>query len=304
MAERTQKTSTSAEGAPSGSSTSAAVAAASERRREQEEKAARRAKLLNLAAPVAIVLLLVIWQVVSMLELVPAYMLPSPVDVVEALIEDWDLLMGHAATSLAESMIGLALGVAIGFVFAVLMERFEVLYRAFYPLVVLTQTIPSVAIAPLLVLWFGYDMMPKVVLVVISTFFPIIVGLLGGFDSVDPDEVDLMRSMGASWGQIMWHCKLPAALPQFFSGLKISAAYAIVGAVIAEWLGGFSGLGVYMTRVRKAYSFDKMFAVIFLISALSLVLMWVVELLAKVSMPWERAERKQAKKAGKAGRGR
>ena len=262
-------------------------------------KGGLRSRLLTFAAPIAIVILLVVWQVVCMLELVPSYMLPSPVEVVQALIEDWDLLMEHAATSLAESMIGLALGVAIGFVAAVLMERFEVLYRAFYPLVVLTQTIPSVAIAPLLVLWFGYGMMPKVVLVVISTFFPIIVGLLGGFDSVDPDEIDLMRSMGASWGQIMWHCKLPAALPQFFSGLKISAAYAIVGAVIAEWLGGFSGLGVYMTRVRKAYSFDKMFAVILIISVLSLILMWLVELAARLSMPWERAEHKRAKEAGR-----
>ena len=262
-------------------------------------KGGLRSRLLTFAAPIAIVILLVVWQVVCMLELVPSYMLPSPVEVVQALIEDWDLLMEHAATSLAESMIGLALGVAIGFVAAVLMERFEVLYRAFYPLVVLTQTIPSVAIAPLLVLWFGYGMMPKVVLVVISTFFPIIVGLLGGFDSVDPDEIDLMRSMGASWGQIMWHCKLPAALPQFFSGLKISAAYAIVGAVIAEWLGGFSGLGVYMTRVRKAYSFDKMFAVILIISVLSLILMWLVEFAARLSMPWERAEHKRAKKAGR-----
>ena len=100
-------------------------------------------------------------------------------------------------------------------------------------------------------------MLPKVVLIVVATFFPITVGLLGGFKSVDPDEIDLMRSMGASRWQIMRHVKIPAALPQFFSGLKISAAYAIVGAVIAEWLGGFSGLGVYMTRVRKAYSFEQ-----------------------------------------------
>ena len=167
------------------------------------------------------------------------------------------------------------------------------LYRAFYPLVVLTQTIPTVAIAPLLVLWFGYGMLPKVVLIVVATFFPITVGLLGGFKSVDPDEIDLMRSMGASRWQIMRHVKIPAALPQFFSGLKISAAYAIVGAVIAEWLGGFSGLGVYMTRVRKAYSFDKMFAVIFLISALSLVLMWAVEAVRRIAMPWERVKGNQ-----------
>ena len=252
-----------------------------------------RARLLSLAAPIAIVGLLALWQAACSFGLVPSFMLPSPVQVVRALVTDWPLLAGHAATSLVEAAAGLALGIALGAVAAIAMDRFEVLYRAFYPLVVLTQTIPTVAIAPLLVLWFGYGMLPKVVLIVVATFFPITVGLLGGFRSVDSDEIDLMRSMGANRWQILWHCKLPAALPQFFSGLKISAAYAIVGAVIAEWLGGFSGLGVYMTRVRKAYSFDKMFAVIFLISALSLVLMWAVEAVRRIAMPWERASRKQ-----------
>lgn len=252
-----------------------------------------RRRLLALAAPIAIIALLVLWQVVCSAGIMPPYLLPSPIAVVRALVGDWPLLVGHALTTLAEAGIGLAAGIALGALAAVAMDRFEVLDRAFYPLVVLTQTIPTVAIAPLLVLWFGYGMLPKVVLIVVATFFPITVGLLGGFKSVDPDEIDLMRSMGASRWQIMRHVKIPAALPQFFSGLKISAAYAIVGAVIAEWLGGFSGLGVYMTRVRKAYSFDKMFAVIFLISALSLVLMWVVEAVRRIAMPWERIERHQ-----------
>lgn len=249
----------------------------------------------RLAAPVAIALLLGIWQLACSMGWVPSFMLPSPVAVVQALVGDWPLLMTHAATSLAEAGLGLAAGVALGLAAALVMDRFDVLYRAFYPIVVLTQTVPTVAIAPLLVLWFGYGMLPKVVLIVVSTFFPITVGLLEGLRSVDPDEIDLMRAMGATRLQIMRHVKLPAALPQFFSGLKISAAYAIVGAVIAEWLGGFSGLGVYMTRVRKAYSFDKMFAVIFLISALSLVLMWGVEALRRAVMPWERARKEETR---------
>lgn len=244
-----------------------------------------------LAAPVALIVLVALWQAVCSLGLVPAFMLPSPVAVLQALVGDWPLLMTHAATSLAEAGAGLAAGVALGAVAALAMDRFALLYRALYPLVVLTQTIPSVAIAPLLVLWFGYGMLPKVVLIVVATFFPITVGLLEGLRSVDADQIDLMRSMGATRWQIMRHVKLPAALPHLFSGLKISAAYAIVSAVIAEWLGGFSGLGVYMTRVRKAYSFDKMFAVIFLISGLSLALMWAVEALRRLFMPWDRIAR-------------
>ncbi|MBQ6507326.1 MAG: ABC transporter permease subunit, partial [Clostridia bacterium] len=151
---------------------------------------------------------------------------------------------------------------------------------------VVTQTIPTIAIAPLLVLWMGFGMAPKITLVEITTFFPVAVGLLDGFKSADPDAVALLRSMNATRGQIFRHVKFPAALPFFFSGLRISASYAVVGAVISEWLGGFEGLGVYMTRVRKAYAFDKMFAVILLIVIVSLLLMKLVNVIKAVSMPW------------------
>lgn len=190
--------------------------------------------------------------------------------------------------TLSEALIGLLLGILLGFVMAVVMDQFDLLYKACYPLIVLTQTIPTVAIAPLLVLWFGYEMTPKVILIVITTFFPITVGLLNGFKSADSDSVNLLRAMGAGRWQIFTVVKLPGAMSQFFAGLRISASYAVVGAVISEWLGGFRGLGVYMTRVKKAFSFDKMFAVIFLISIISLLLMKAVDLLQKKCMPWEK----------------
>ena len=126
--------------------------------------------------------ILILWQVVSWAELVPHYMLPSPVDVVKAFFEDFGLLMQNAKVTLAEAALGLFFGVAVGAFMAVIMERFEKLYQAFYPLIVLTQTVPTVAIAPLLVLWFGYEMLPKVILIVIVTFFPITVGLLDGLN--------------------------------------------------------------------------------------------------------------------------
>lgn len=136
-------------------------------------------------------------------------------------------------------------------------------------------------------------MTPKIILIVITTFFPITIGLLTGFRSADPDAVSLLKAMGAGQAQIFFYIKLPGAMSQFFSGLRISASYAVVGAVISEWLGGFGGLGVYMTRVKKAFSFDKMFAVIFLISAISLLLMNGVEILQKLCMPWDRDSRKK-----------
>lgn len=235
----------------------------------------------------AIVILLAVWQIVSAAGWVPNYMLPSPVDVVKAFASEFPLLMENAKVTLAEAFLGLASGVVLGFIMAVLMDRFGRLYQALYPLIVITQTIPTVAIAPLLVLWFGYEMLPKVILIVIVTFFPITVGLLNGFKSADKDMMNLMRSMGAGNLQIFRYIKLPGAMSYFFASLRISASYAVVGAVISEWLGGFNGLGVYMTRVKKAFSFDKMFAVILLISAISLLLMKLVDLIQKKCMPWE-----------------
>ncbi len=228
-----------------------------------------------------------------MLELIPHYMLPSPVKVVEAFIEDFPLLMTHAKTTIIEALIGLAIGTGLGFVSAVLMNRFKGFYRAFYPIVVISQTIPTVAIAPLLILWLGYAMAPKIVLVIITAFFPITVGLLEGFASVDKEAENLFKAMGARPIEIFRYMKLPATLGEFFSGLRISAAYSIVGAVVAEWLGGYAGLGVYMMRVKKSYAYDKMFAVIVLISLISLLLMWGLGKIQKALMPWDKRKKSE-----------
>ena len=241
----------------------------------------------NSSSVSAIILILALWQILSSVGIVPKYMLPSPFDVVAAFINDFSLLMSHAKTTLTEALLGLTIGTAFGFVIAVLMDRFALFEKSVYPIIILTQTVPTVAIAPLLVLWLGYGLLPKVTLIVLTTFFPITVSLLEGFHSADIDAINLLKAMGGNRLQCFVHIKLPNALNQFFSGLKISVSYSVVGAVIAEWLGGLSGLGVYMTRVRKSYSFDKMFAVIFFISIISLILMFAVSYLSRAVMPWE-----------------
>ena len=241
-------------------------------------------------ALIALGALLALWSAASALEWVPRYMLPAPWDVVAAFIAEAPLLFEHSLITLQEAFYGLVLGVGLGFLFAAVMDGWELLYKALYPILLLTQTIPTVAIAPLLVLWFGYEMTPKIILIVIVTFFPVTVGLLDGFRTADRDAIGLLRSMGASPFQIFRYIKFPSALPQFFSGLRIAAAYAVVGAVISEWLGGFGGLGVYMTRVKQAFAFDKMFAVIFLISAISLGLMALVDWAEKRCMPYRHAK--------------
>ncbi len=218
-------------------------------------------------------------------------MLPGPVAVVQAFVEDFDIIMSHALVTLTEAFIGLAVGILCAFAIATVMDRWRFMDKALYPIMVITQTIPTVAIAPLLVLWMGFNMEPKIALVALTTFFPIAVSLLDGYKSVDKDYIRLMQAMGASRWTIFMRVKLPIALPHFFSGLKVSVSYAVVGAVISEWLGGFEGLGVYMTRVRKAYAFDKMFAVIIFIVVISLLLMWLVNVIKFASMPWMRVEK-------------
>ncbi|MCF0126969.1 MAG: ABC transporter permease [Pseudobutyrivibrio sp.] len=242
----------------------------------------------KLPAAVALIAILVIWELLCVSGLVPAFMLPSPVAVFGALCKEMPFILEHAAITLREAVYGLSIGVILAFLMATVMNRFETVNKAFYPLMIISQTIPTIAIAPLLVLWMGFGMAPKITLVVLTTFFPITIGLLDGYKSVDKDEINLMRSMGATRKQIFCHVKLPCALPHFFSGLKISASYAVVGALVSEWLGGFEGLGVYMTRVKKAYAFDKMFAVIIFIVVVSLLLMLFVVALRWLCLPWER----------------
>ena len=230
--------------------------------------------------------LVLLWHLTSEGGLVADYLLPSPSGVYSALVQDFPILMQHALVTVQEAVIGLAIGIAVAFVVAVLMDAVSVIRAALYPLLVISQTIPTIAIAPLLVLWMGFDMAPKIALVVLTTFFPIAVSLLDGFQSADSDEINMLRSLGANRLQIFIHIKLPGATEQFFSGLKVSASYAVVGAVISEWLGGFEGLGVYMTRVKQAYAFDKMFAVIIIISLLSLGLMALVAFMKRIAMPY------------------
>ncbi|MBO4394903.1 MAG: ABC transporter permease [Eubacterium sp.] len=238
--------------------------------------------LSNILIPAGTIIgILVLWQIAHMAGWLPRYMLPAPTDVAVAFVKDFPLLMKHAGTTLYEAFLGLGIAVVLALILSALMERFSFLYKALNPILVLTQTIPTVAIAPLLVLWMGYETAPKITLVVITGFFPLAVNLLNGYRSVDPDAVRLLRAMGATPRQIFIHVKLPGSMSHFFSGLYIATSYAIVGAVIAEWLGGFSGLGVYMTRVKKSFAYDKMFAVILLISIISLLLLKIIDIIRK-----------------------
>ncbi len=249
--------------------------------------------IIDKIAPfIIIIIILILWQIMSVIGIIPKFMLPSPLAVVKAFIKDFPLLMLHTKVTLIEAFLGLGIGIILGFVMAVIMDKYDFAYKAIYPVLVITQTVPTVAIAPLLVLWLGYGILPKITLIVVTSFFPITVGLLDGFKATDKDALNLMKTMGATPFQNFVLLKIPSSMGYFFASLRISVSYSIIGAVVAEWLGGFEGLGVYMTRVRKSYSFDKMFAVIFFISIISLLLMYLVKKIQILSMPWENDENK------------
>lgn len=243
----------------------------------------------NIIFPISFILLLIsAWQILSITNTIPAFLLPSPISVIKAFIGDFTILIKHSSSTLLEAFIGLSSSLVVSFLLAIFMDRFSFVHKSIYPVLVLSQTIPVIAIAPLLTLWLGYSYLPKIALVFITCFFPLTVGLLDGFASTDKDTLDLVRSFNANKYEQFLHVKLPYALPSFFSGLKISMTYAVVGAVISEWLGGTSGLGVYMTRVRKSYDYDKMFAVIFLISIISILLITLTKFIEKKAMPYKR----------------
>lgn len=246
----------------------------------------------KLAPVIAVTAVIILWAVLSS-GIVPSFMLPTPYQVASAFCSNFSVMLSHGAVTLTEALAGLGIGIILAFVTATLMDKVSFIEKAFYPILVISQTIPTIAIAPLLVLWMGFGMAPKITLVVLTTFFPITIGLLDGYKSVDKDAVNLLKSMGAKELQIFIHAKFPASLGGFFSGLKVSASYAVVGAVISEWLGGFEGLGVFMTRVKKAYAFDSMFAVIIFICVVSLLLMGAVKLIERFTMPWKRKEKVQ-----------
>lgn len=234
-----------------------------------------------LSAYSLLIVLLIVWQALVFLGLVPDFLLPSPYQIVHAFFDDIALLAHHAKYTLATAFLGMVIGLVFSFVLAIVMDNYQRAKAMIYPVILLNQTIPTIAIAPLLVIWLGYGMLPKVVLVVLSVFFPMTVALIDGFNAVSQDERNLFYCMQANKIQTYYHLKLPTAMPYFFTGLKVAMSYALIAAVVAEWLGGYHGLGVYMTRVRKSYELDNMFAVIMLISVLTLLLIEAIKWLER-----------------------
>jgi ABC-type nitrate/sulfonate/bicarbonate transport system permease component len=195
-------------------------------------------------------------------------------------------MLKHTKVTVYESFIGFTSSIAIAFVMAFVMDSLPLVKKALYPLVVVSQTIPTISVAPLFIIWFGYGLLPKIIVVQLVCFFPVLVSLLEGLSSVDPELLDLLRSMGADRWRIFEMVKLPAAMPAFFSGLKIAASYSILGAVIGEWLGAQEGLGVFMLLSQHSFYVDRVFAIIAVISLLSLGVFGAINVSERLLIPW------------------
>jgi ABC-type nitrate/sulfonate/bicarbonate transport system permease component len=239
-----------------------------------------------------VVALLAAWEVACRLSGVSPIVLPSPSRVVEQLWVFRAEAVRHLLPTVGETLVGLAASIAISIGVALVMDRFAVVRRAVQPLLVGSQTVPVVAIAPLLVLWFGFGVEPKILIVVLVTFFPVVVALLDGFAAASGEATDLLRSFGASRRQILWKLRWPAALPSLFTGLRIAATYAVIGAVFGEYVGAYEGLGIWMQLSQNAFRTDLVFAAILLAAALSVALFGLVTIAERLAIPWYRASRR------------
>ncbi len=238
--------------------------------------------------------LVIAWALVVALFAVEPEVLPGPGLVVESTWADRSALAPAAWTTLQEAVLGIAVAIVLAVLLAVAIDWSRTARRSLYPLLVASQTIPIIALAPLVVIWFGFGQTPKIVLVALFTFFAIAVGTLQGLASSDPDSMDLLRTMGAGRRQLLWRVRLPSALPQFFTGLKVAVAYSLVAAIVAEFVGAEQGLGVYMTGARNALRTDLVFGAVVVTALLTLVLFGIVALAERLAMPWRRPSQTEA----------
>ena len=231
-------------------------------------------KLANYGpAIVLIVALLALWQLYVQVSQISPRFLPAPTAIVTALVNNWPVIYDNTVQTMLETVLGITIATLFGLLMAILLDVSNWMRRAIYPLLVTSQTIPMIALAPLLLIWIGFDIRSKLIVVILYCFFPIAVASADGLTSIEPELINLLRSMRASRWQILWMVRLPAAMPACFSGLRIAATYSVVGAIFGEYVGGEKGLGIYMQRATNS-------------AVLSLFLFGLVSVIERLALPW------------------
>jgi NitT/TauT family transport system permease protein len=238
-----------------------------------------------------LILIIVLWDLTVRLFKIPPYLIPAPKDVILAFWTEGDKLLAEAVPTTMATLGGFALSALFGIPMAMLIAGSRTVESYVYPLLVFSQSIPKVAVAPLFVVWFGFGMTPKVISAFLLGFFPVVVAGVQGFKSVDQDMRDLARSMKASWLQTFQMVSLPHAMPAIFAGLKVSVTLAVVGAVVGEFVGANSGIGYVLQRSIGNFELPTMFAALVILALIGVILFWIVDMVERLLVPWHASQR-------------
>lgn len=234
-----------------------------------------------------IILLLLIWELCTKFFGVSEWLLPAPSKIGKLIFTDWGNYYGHLLSTIQLTGTGFFIGSSIGILVAICLHLVPFFRDAFYPLMIISQNIPIIVLAPLLVIWFGFGILPKLIVISLVCFFPIAVATLDGFRQTSQELVHYLQMSGATKQQMFWKLEWPHALPSLFSGMKISATYSVMGAVISEWLGASKGIGVYMTLASSSFRTDRVFVAIFVIVLLSLLFFSLIVTVEKRIIRWK-----------------
>jgi NitT/TauT family transport system permease protein len=246
----------------------------------------RRAPLDAMPSVVLGILLLLVWEGVVRLFHVSAFVIPAPSAIAVSLVANAGALAAATLVTAREVLVGFVLATLCGVALALLIVRFRLLGRALYPIIVLFQTVPKVALAPIFILWFGYDLAPKVVLIVVIAFFPVTLDMLAGLQSVEPGLVSLMRSVGAKENDILLRVRIPHALPHLMAGMKIAITFSVIGAIVGEFSGASAGLGYLIQFASTQLDTPMVFAALVVVSVVGVVFYYLIELLERIATPW------------------
>ena len=233
-----------------------------------------------------LLLLFISWEIIVKFWRIPSWLLPAPSQIFNEAITNWPKFYVHLFSTVQLSLSGFVIGTFIGLVTAILLYLIPLLKDSLYPLLILSQNIPTIVLAPLLVIWFGFGILPKMIVITLVCFFPVTVAALDGFKQTPPELRHYLIMAGANKQQLFWKLEFPYSLPAIFSGVKISATYSVMGAVISEWLGAKNGIGVYMTLASSSFRTDRVFVAIFAIMILSLLFFAVILILEKITIRW------------------
>ncbi|MBS4202271.1 ABC transporter permease [Bacillus sp. FJAT-49732] len=237
---------------------------------------------------VVLLFLLFIWEMVVKIADIPGWLMPAPTAILRELITGFNRFSEHLLSTIGLSIGGFIIGCSVGLLVAILLHLLPKVQEAVYPLLILSQNVPIIVLAPLLVIWFGFGILPKIIVITLVCFFPVTIAALGGFRNTPPEMKHYLLMAGASKTQMFTKLEWPNSLPSLFSGLKISATYSVMGAVISEWLGAKKGIGVYMTLASSSFRTDRVFVAIFIIMMLSLLFFGAISLCEKRLVKWRR----------------